>query len=341
MEDLTPGSTESAKKSAYEAQVGANYRCGRLSDYWLDSMDWISKNLGQNDRVISWWDYGHWINYFGERKTVLRNEHLSTGMIGRVAHDFLIGSTQDLIDSMNYFDSQYALFDAEIIGGTGGQPFGNKYGALNYLGCSHEGETGVQNSPGSSQCEIDHSPERFAVYQSPPQSAVCVISESQQRSGILAYTYTFSPTGGIILQSPLYCIGDATLATGEKIYGTYYVDRKDSDGNLVLNKGTIRPIQKATDAADPATQYVIAEMVYNNSKVWLGENGTVVDGMSDAKTDFYRSNLYKGFFLNDLPGFDLVYTSKNGDVKIFKMKDSVFTGNKQGIVNETAAAMTQ
>ena len=49
--------------------------------------------------------------------------------------------------------------------------------------------------------------------------------------------------------------------------------------------------------------------------------------MEDAKTAFYTSNLYRGYYLNDLPGFDLVFTSKNGEVKIFRMKD--FIGNTQ------------
>jgi len=57
-------------------------------------------------------------------------------MIGRVAHDYIVGSTQDLIDSMNYFDSRYALFDVELVGGS---PFGGKYGALNYLGACTRG----------------------------------------------------------------------------------------------------------------------------------------------------------------------------------------------------------
>ena len=122
------------------------------------------------------------------------------------------------------------------------------------------------------------------------------------------------------MQNPAYCVGDAKLSDGSTVSATYYLDRKDADGDLVLSKGFIRTIGNYGDSVE-------AEMVYNEQKVWPGPNGTWVDGMEDAKTAFYTSNLYRGYYLNDLPGFDLVFTSKNGEVKIFRMKD--FIGNTQ------------
>jgi len=101
----------------------------------------------------------------------------------------------------------------------------------------------------------------------------------------------------------------------------------------VLSKGFIRPI----DQSQASVTY--AEMVYDNQKVWPGPNGTLVDGMEDAKTAFYTSNLYKAFYLKDLPGFDLAYQTKNGEVKIYRMQN--FTGNAAGWINVTAAAETQ
>ena len=69
-----------------------------------------------------------------------------------------------------------------------------------------------------------------------------------------------------------------------------------------------------------------------------GQMGTLVDGMGDVKSEFYLSNLYRGFYLENLPGFDLVFKSKGGEVKIFKMKDSLFTGNKEGKIDPIAIA---
>ncbi|MFA6489935.1 MAG: hypothetical protein WCT52_04620 [Candidatus Micrarchaeia archaeon] len=322
LSELVPKTAKEQEASNW-ARSGASFRCNRLNDYWVDSMEWISANLGSDDRVTSWWDYGHWINYLGNRNAVMGNVQRSPNMIGRVAHDFLIGSTQDMIDSMNYFDSRYVLFDTEIIGG---DTFGGKYGALNYLGCSHEGLTSVDRDPGTSKCEYDHNPERLLIYKVKTPATTCTVSESQQRTGVYAYRVTLQ---GVDMQKPAYCVGDATLPDGTKITATYYLDRKDANGDLVVSKGFIRVLQDYGDS-------VHAEMVYNEQKVWQGQNGTLVDGMEDAKTAFYTSNLYRGFYLENLTGYDLVYKSRNGEVKIYKMKDSLFKGNKEGIVDKSA-----
>ncbi|MCX8195291.1 MAG: hypothetical protein N3G22_04270, partial [Candidatus Micrarchaeota archaeon] len=89
LEELLPSQDPASQIRAAEARAGASFGCNRIADYWVDSMEWISKNLDPSDRVTSWWDYGHWINYFGDRKAVLRNEHASTGMIGRIAHAYI------------------------------------------------------------------------------------------------------------------------------------------------------------------------------------------------------------------------------------------------------------
>jgi len=318
-EELFPAANDTdAQRRSSEAVTAARFRCNRISDYWIDSMEWINKHLDTSDRVTSWWDYGHWTNYFGDRNTVLRNEHASRGMIGRVAHDYIIGSTEDLVASMNYFDSRYALFDVELIGSS---QFGGKYGALNYLGCVHEGATSLDEQPGTSNCEYEHSPERIAVPRMQTTANLCTISESQQRTGVYAYRLGKE---AIDQSKPTYCVGEATIATGEKISATYYVDRKDANGDLVLSKGFMRPIDEQNDIT-------YAEIVYNTQKVWPGPNGTLVDGMEDAKTGFYRSNLYKGYYLDELPGFDLAYKSPNGEIKIYRLQN--FTGNKEGYID--------
>ncbi|MCX6772836.1 MAG: hypothetical protein NTV88_03650 [Candidatus Micrarchaeota archaeon] len=328
MADLLPANQAAADASA-DARNAASFRCNRLNVYWVDSMEWIRNNVPERDRITSWWDYGHWINYFGDRKSVLRNEHRSKGMIGRVAHDYLDGTTQDLTTTMNYYDSRYALFDTELIGGSGTSAFGGKYGALNYLACAHDNLTSTAQDPGASQCEFDHMPERILVPDSQSASVQCTISESQQRKGVMAFAITHA---GLDTNNPKYCIGDVTLADGSKISGTYYMDRKDANGDLVLSKGLLRQF-------DSQQGSLIYELVYNNKKIWTGPNGTVVDGMEDAKGPFYTSNLYKAMFLDELPGFDKVYQSANGEVKIYRMKD--FAGNPQGIVDPVAAAKTQ
>ncbi len=324
LKELLPGKSEQEQTASGEAKAGASFRCNRLAEYWIDSMEWIRHNLAQDERMTSWWDYGHWINFFGDRKAVLRNEQASYGMIGRIAHDYIDGTPEELAATMNYFDSRYVLFDVELVGGS---PFGGKYGALNYLSCAHDNRTTYKDAPGTSDCEFEHSPERLVISQSQTAGNLCVISESQQRTGVYAYRLT---KAGAPESTPVYCVGgDITLGSGEAITPTYYLNKKDAAGDLELNKGFLRQI--GSQGA-----YSIFEMVYNSEPVWPSANGTYVGGMEDAKTKFYTSNLYHGFYLKKLPGFDLVYQSKNGEVKIYKMKN--FTGNKAGIVDPVSAS---
>jgi hypothetical protein len=311
VDELIPGNSTDAQQRSAEASTSARFRCNRIPGYWISSMEWMKDNLNSSDRITSWWDYGHWTNYLGNTNTVLRNEHASKGMIGRVAHDFLIGTTQDLIDSMNYFDSEYVLFDVEIIGGN---PFGGKYGALNYLGCVHEGATSLDETPGTSDCEFEHSPERIVIS---PSYGACVISESQQLTGTPAYQMMKNGPSS----TPVYCVGTVTIATGDKITATYYYDKRDANGDLILSKGFVRSIQTEGDV-------VLAEMVYTTDGVWI-ENNALVSGMDDVKNEFYKSNLYTGFYLKSLPGFDLVYDMN--EIKIYRLKN--FIGNKEGYID--------
>jgi len=319
VDELIPGNSTESQQRASEAASSARFRCNRIPDYWISSMEWMKTSLNSSDRITSWWDYGHWTNYFGNTNTVLRNEHASKGMIGRVAHDFLIGSTDDLRASMNYFDSEYVLFDVEIIGNN---PFGGKYGALNYLGCVHEGATSLDEYPGTSDCEFLHSPERILIPMA--QEGTCVISESQMLKGTPAYQVLKNGPSS----NPIYCIGTTKIATGDQVTATYYYDQRDSEGNLILSKGFVRPIQ--TEGGN-----IYAEMVYTNDGVWI-ENGTLVSGINDAKTEFYKSNLYKGFYLKQLPGFTLVYDTN--EIKIYRFDN--FIGNKQRYIDQVESNRT-
>jgi hypothetical protein len=141
--------------------------------------------------------------------------------------------------------------------------------------------------------------------------------------GTLAYQVTKNG----VAATPTYCVGTVTIATGDKITATYYYDKRDANGDLVLSKGFIRPIQTEADA-------VLAEMVYTTDWAWI-ENNTLVNGMADAKTEFYESNLYRGFYLRSLPGFDLVYDTN--EIKIYKLNN--FIGNKEGYIDPVESKM--
>lgn len=319
----------------WEAQA-AYFRCQRLSDYWVDSMEWISRNTPADARVTSWWDYGHWINYFGQRGAVIRNDqHASPSMVGDVAHAYIDGTPGDLKSFMQAHSSQYALFDVELI--SGGGSLGGKYGALNYLSCARDNLTSVAQSPGESQCEAQHFWETIFISQTP-----CTISSLSKRTGLTAYEiyagqnylYYYPPfcqspqsaneiayCQNVVRAVPTYCVGNVTLANGQTTYGTYYLNETYPNGDLRLNKAILQmPFQlQTTSHMGPVTG---ATLFYTEDKIWI-ENGEVKSGYEDRKGKFYDSNLYRAMFLEDLPGFKLVYSSPNGGaVKIYQIANS-------------------
>jgi hypothetical protein len=293
--------------------AGAQLRCGRLANYWLDSMEWISKNTPNGSRVISWWDYGHWINYFGERNAVLRNEHSSSKMIQQVAYAYTRGSTEDLIRDMKYFDSKYALFDMELLMSGGG--LGGKFGALNYLGCVYANQTDVSHSPSTSRCESENMFESVYAPHTTDGTPSCTISQSQGIEGFVVGGSSAKklPNGnwGIIAE-PRYCGTMRNIPGVGDVLQLYYLDKKDGAGDLILNRGI--PRYSGSDG-----NIDVYSVLYTKDKIWADANGLPTDGWDDRQGSFYNSNLYRAFVLRELPGFREVYETSGGEVKIFEL----------------------
>ena len=330
-----------------EELLAANLRCERISEYWIESMEWIRYDTENNSRTTSWWDYGHWINFFGQKDTVLRNEHASNFMIGEVAHDYIDGTPGDLAQFMRSRNSTYALFDMELV--AGGNPFGGKYGALNYLSCARDNETNVSLQPGMSQCEAEHLWEMVYI---PKDSTgrTCTISKSGNKTGVIGYeaywtydrsvqpllstTYpnvmgyncygdhlndptTLAVCQNMVMLRPTYCVGPALLANGQQTYGTYLLNETYPNGDLKLNKAQLVSPQSYAQTYHLGDAYGVA-LIYNEDPVFL-ENGQVTSGYDDRRTKFYSSNIYRALFVGDLPGFSLVFQTKDGQVKIYRL----------------------
>ncbi|MFA5411919.1 MAG: hypothetical protein WC350_01060 [Candidatus Micrarchaeia archaeon] len=305
----------------YDERIALQYRClTRISDYWINLMDWM-ETTPEDARFTSWWDYGHWTNYFGERDTVLRNEHASTDMIGEVAHGFIYGTPEELRSFMLAHDSKYVFFDQEIIGtvrSDGYMSFGGKFGALNYLSCARNHETSVNQNPGESVCEFEHMWESIYV-PSGAQAQPCIISPTSGKAGVVGYTAKIVPGAGSAQRTLVetYCVGGVTIADGSTILGTYYLDEgmKLPNGDLKLNKAIL-----SFDYEDTAQGVKLYTALYDHTPRWV-ENGELKDGWEDRKGKFYDSNLYNGFVLGNLPGFDLVYETPNGEIKVYRIRE--------------------
>lgn len=41
-----------------------------MNEHWENALRWLGKNSNENDIVLAWWDYGHWVTYYSRRSPV-------------------------------------------------------------------------------------------------------------------------------------------------------------------------------------------------------------------------------------------------------------------------------
>lgn len=91
---------------------------------WLQALTWIHDNTPTNAVIISWWDYGYWVNVMGNRTTVADNATLNETRIAEIGNMFMQNTTAGAATalSMGHGRPTYVLLfltGSEItIGGT-------------------------------------------------------------------------------------------------------------------------------------------------------------------------------------------------------------------------------
>ncbi|MCX8205986.1 MAG: hypothetical protein N3H30_02025 [Candidatus Micrarchaeota archaeon] len=161
--------TEFCGKARNSTTYSAALYCNIIPSYWYEPMLWMKDNIKDGSYVISWWDYGHWTNYFGRQKTITRNDHPFVELDLEVADKFVAGDERDLYTYMQSRNSTYALFDVDLIG---------KWGALTYLSCVYNNETSAKDLPSESQCSASYQFERIYTPQNPTISQMCEVGDS-------------------------------------------------------------------------------------------------------------------------------------------------------------------
>ncbi len=312
--------------------IGAELRCTRLLPYWVSTMEWIRTKTPPGARITSWWDYGHWINFFGERNAVIRNEHRSHKMIKNIAYDYIMASPEKLAHDMEYYNSTYAMFDTQLIM-SGPGVFGGKFGALNYLACSYANETDVDLPVGRSLCEFNNMWETVIVPIAP--NIILPYRTCQPKPGMMGkVAYTFTPITKTLHGKVKEVVGFNPKMTycfvieryGNMTTGLLYdLDKRDENGDMVLHRAILMPIDPRMGlgrfgyTTSHPKDFMAFNLLYTHAKIWRSENGTLVDGFSDHVSHFYDSNLYNAFVLRKLKGFKLVFETRGGEVKIFKL----------------------
>ncbi len=289
----------------------------RLDSDWLDVMGWMRANLGDKDRVISWWDYGHWTTFLAGKKTVLDPGNAYPEYDQQVANAFVDGSREDLIRVMKYHGANYAMLDSELI---------QKWGALNFLSGTYSGlyrepdpadnvnvtpAIDWRKGPGSSTYEADHAFEFiYTVYNIDPATNQPARTNCP---GLVPRQALYSSLTGAI-----YCISRG--ADGKP---NLFVLSGASGEQAPLDDPQL--VQMGSDSAVALSPISQQNNFYINtypgaSPYMLNINpdlATLSNGARSSK--LYTSNFVQLFFLEKLEGFELVHKTPNGRVKLFKL----------------------
>ncbi|MFI5412317.1 MAG: hypothetical protein ACHQX1_00300 [Candidatus Micrarchaeales archaeon] len=310
------------------ASIGYTLFCNNIQPYWLNAMAWIKANVGPNGpRVLSWWDYGDWINWFGNGNAFLRGDNANATEDYATAAHFVFQryNSTALANFMNTNQTKYVLFDQDLI---------SKWQALDFLSCIYVNQTSqafakaqgaAQNPPvpyllGTSSCEQTHDPQ-FALIplatliqtnQSPNINFYCSISNASTQ-----YVQSYLLTGNNF-SNQTACVNINPNSRGVlKVYS-----QAGNQINAYIQSSNYLGIINVQGT--PFVEYLMIYVPNIQSA-----NGLIVSPPSK----FYNSNYYRAFVLGDLPGFTQVYPSNavgvnfiNGTwpIRIFALNN--FTG---------------
>ncbi|MDE1855096.1 MAG: hypothetical protein KGH57_02125 [Candidatus Micrarchaeota archaeon] len=272
--------------------------CNVVPNSWLNAMAWAKQNVGPTaPRMLSWWDYGDWINWFGNSNAVLRGDNSIAKLDYETASRYVLGAADgfgpaNLSSFMNnVVDAKYVIFDDQLTA---------KWQALNFLACVNTNQTsrafaiqaanGTSNPYilGTSQCEFSHSP----AYALIPLSTSNINNYCQFTSSKTEAIKTLILANNQILNQT-YCAPSNFTSTAARL-----LYPNGSETNILLV---------------PSAQFFAGVNNFGNQQfltfipLYLpnGPNGTI----TNAPTKFYDSNYYRGFYLGQLPGLHIAYPS--------------------------------
>ncbi len=306
--------------------VGADLYCNTLPTYWLDATAWMRANVGPyGPRILSWWDYGDWINWFGNSNAVLRGDNAVPQADYNTAANFVLGNASGygparLASFMDISQAKYVLFDDQLV---------PKWGALDFLACIDTNQTTQAYATaqgklynqsfilGTSPCEVAHDPAELLV-----PSNVTSVNEFCSFSNSTTSNATALQSIVIIGQASAnltYCLPTAFLQTGNP---TRLLYQNGTKSNAVVTTN----LYEGSFRTSPGQSFYTFVLIYLPN----GPNGTI----TDAPSQFYNSNYYRGYFLGKLPGFTLAYPGNftgvnyvNSTSKIMIFSLNNFTGS--------------
>ena len=303
--------------------IAADMYCNQVSGYWINATNWMKQNVGPyGPRILAWWDYGDWINWFGNSNAVLRGDNAVPQLDYQTAAQYVLGpkdgyNTTELQTFMNNNQAGYILMDNELV---------PKWGALDFLACIDTNQTsmayaqsqGVSSGApyllGTSPCELSHDPAFMYIAISQNVNNYCQYGNSTNVA-----LKGFLVVGNNPLNST-YCVPLRFLQSGN---ATYVYNSNGTKTDMLLSS---QPVLFGGETN-------ISGQTFISFMVLMAPNGPN-DTVKNPLSLFYESNYYKGFFLGHLNGFSLAYPSSfsginyvnsTNEIMIYKLNN--FTGS--------------
>ncbi len=282
--------------------VGYDLYCNVISNAWLNATAWMRANVGPSaPRILSWWDYGDWINWFGNSNAVLRGDNSIAQLDYETAARYVLGpedgyGPSNLANfSNNVVYAKYVLMDDQLT---------PKWQALDFLACvdinqtsrafaiSQAANTSNPYVLGTSTCEETHDPAYILL----PLSASNIDNYCQFQGKQAAALKGLLIVGNEPTNETL-CV-PANFTSSETAQPTRLLDANGNETNILLVPNDQFFAGEATISGE---NYINFMLLYLPN----GPNNTI----TDAPSQFYNSNYYRGFYLGELPGFHIAYPS--------------------------------
>jgi dolichyl-diphosphooligosaccharide--protein glycosyltransferase len=92
---------------------------------WPDALDWMKDNVGDDEIVCSWWDYGYWIEAIAGKTTMADGSTMTARQIANIGKIMMLPPNQSL-PILKRYDADYILVFNTYDPNTGQQwPFGD------------------------------------------------------------------------------------------------------------------------------------------------------------------------------------------------------------------------
>jgi len=80
-----------------------------ISYDWIEALEWIKNNVGDDEVIASWWDYGYWISFIAGKKSMADNGTLNATRIQELAEMFMAMDEEEAIMMLKEMGADYVL----------------------------------------------------------------------------------------------------------------------------------------------------------------------------------------------------------------------------------------